>query len=88
MRSMGSLGPKVSSYGQRRLILLVLSCRGSHARSILTLPLHIFFSNRTSLPDYESFKTICAYMVFSDRKSEDCILGEVNVEKLVIAENI
>ena len=58
-----------------------------HARSILTRPLRILFSNRTSLSGYESFKTICANMAFSDSESEDCILGEINVEKLVIAEN-
>ena len=53
----------------------------------LTQPFEILYGVQKSYQGYKQKETICVTLRFADSSSSYCILGKVNVEKVVVSEN-
>ena len=54
----------------------------------LTLPVKILYTTGISVPGYHQNETFCFSGSFRDSSSVYCIVGNINLEKLVVSENL
>ena len=58
-----------------------------HCRKHLTLPITILYGTQISIPGFHQNETLCFSVSFPDSNSIYCVLGEINLEKFILAEN-
>ena len=71
----------------RKAYLLVSQLNELHFRKCLTKPLELFYDIRISVQGYTQNETLCGYMSVSKINSSYCILGNLDLDKIVFSEN-